>query len=323
MRTDVARQLRYWSTATVEPHRAFSFWVDTICAELVELQVKTCRTENFEAWMLQKALGSVSLNFIYTREPQDVWRTREAIGRSREARFDLLYVRSGVFTFDHYGRSFALGPDECVLIDSSEPYFFQSSELATGTSLQMPQKWLRSWMAAPQDNIAKVVTGEAPWGRALLATLGALSPRSVENLALPAEVVSEQVASLLTLALSPATGHTDTHSRKLLAKIKEGLREQAHDETLSPAEVAKRHGISKRYLHALFATTGTTFSKELMNVRLERALRHLGDPQFSTVSISEIAWRCGFTDSSHFARRFHQRYGLSPRAYRRETALPS
>jgi AraC-like DNA-binding protein len=317
MRTDVARQLRFWSTATVEPGRAFAFWVDTLCSELVELQVKTRQAENFEAWMLQKALGPVSLNFIYTREPQEVWRTREAIGRSGEARYDLLYVRSGTFTFEQYGRGFALGPDECVLIDSTEPYFFTSSECAAGTSLQIPQRWLQSWIAAPQDGVAKVLSGATPWQRALLATLSALNPKSVQDLPLPGEVVCEQVASLLTLAMSPSSAEAAAdRNRKLLPQITQTLRENAHDEALSPAKVARIQGISKRYLHALFAAEGTTFGKELMSIRLERARRHLGDPQLRNLSISQIAWRCGFTCSSHFARRFQQRYGVSPRALR-------
>jgi AraC-like DNA-binding protein len=248
-----------------------------------------------------------------------VWRTREAIGRSRESRFDLLYVRSGTFTFEHYGRRFALTQDQCVLIDSAEPYFFESSAFATGTSFQIPQKWLKSWVAAPHDGVGKVITDATAWERALLATLSALSPQAVENLALPGEAVSEQVASLLTLALSPASVPAATHSHRLLPGIRQSLREHAHDETLSPAKVAQLHGISKRYLHALFATLGTTFSKELMSIRLERARRHLADSRFSHLSISEVGWRCGFTDSSHFARRFHQCYGLSPRAYRRKS----
>lgn len=318
VRTDVARQGRFWTTASVEPDRAFRFWVDTICSELVELQVKTTRAQTWEAWMLQKPLGPVSLNFIYTREPQDVWRTQEAITRSREARFDLLYVRNGSFTFDHHGSSFALAQDECVLIDSTEQYFFKSSEFAVGTSLQIPQKWLQSWIPTPQDGVARVIRGNTPWGRALLATLSALSPESVEALVLPGEVVSEQVATLLRLAMCPGTDQAPAdRQRKLLASIRQTVRELAHDETVSPALLAKLHGISRRYLHALFAQAGTTFGKELMSIRLERAERHLGDPQFSGISVSEIAWRCGFTDSSHFARRFHQRYGISPRSYRR------
>jgi AraC-like DNA-binding protein/mannose-6-phosphate isomerase-like protein (cupin superfamily) len=319
MRTDVARQLRFWSTASVEPARAFKFWVDTLCSEMVELRVKTSHRDTFEAWMLQKALGPVNVNFIYTRDAQDVWRTRAAIGRStHESRFYLIYVRNGTFTFDHYGRSFAVGADECVLIDSTEPYYFRSSEFAAGTSIQIPQKWLSSWIALPQERVGQVVTGATPWGRALLATLGALNPKSVEDLVLPGEVVSEQVASLLTLAVSPSSVPTEGNPRRtLLPDVQQSLREHAHDEMLSPAKVAQMHGISRRHLHALFAKAGTTFSRELMSMRLERALRHLGDPRFSRLTVSEIAWRCGFNDSSHFARRFHQRYGISPREQRR------
>lgn len=49
MRTDLARQLRFWSTASVEPARAFKFWVDTLCSEMVELRV----------WITQKGLARV------------------------------------------------------------------------------------------------------------------------------------------------------------------------------------------------------------------------------------------------------------------------
>jgi AraC-like DNA-binding protein len=321
MRTEVARE-RYWSTASVEPARAFKFWVDTLCSELVELRVESRSSDAFEAWLLQKALGPVKLNFIYTRDPQDVWRTQAAINRSsHESRFYLIYVRNGRFTFDHYDRSFAVGTNECVLIDSTEPYYFRSSEFAAGTSIQIPHKWLSSWIALPKERVGQVVTGTTPWGTALLATLAALEPKSIEQLALPGEVVSEQIASLLTLAISPSSRPDVSKRRNLLPDVQHCLREHAHDETLTPAAVAQMHGISKRYLHALFAKAGTTFSRELMNVRLERALRHLGDARFRDLTVSEIAWRCGFTDSSHFARRFVQRYGISPRAHRR-VALP-
>lgn len=326
MQTDISTspQARYWSTASVEPDRALRFWLDVICSQLVELDVRPQRSECFEAWMLQRPLGPVSLNFIYTREPQEVWRTEQAIHRSRESRFDLLYVSKGSFTFDHYGRSFALEEDECVLIDSTEPYFFRSSALAAGTSLQIPQSWLKSWVAAPQDGVARVITTQTPWGRALVATLAALSPKSIEDLPLSGDVVSEQVASLLTLAIGGGASAPQSSGRRrsLYAQVARSLREQAHDENLSPTLVAQRHGISKRYLHTLFAASGTTFGAELMSIRLERARLHLSNPQFRHLSVSEIGWRCGFTDSGHFTRRFHQRYGMSPRALRRN-ALPA
>lgn len=321
MRTDIARHARYFSTDAAEPGRAFAYWVNTVCSELIELDIQTRNTTGFQAWMLQKALGPVGLNFIYTREPQRVWRSREAIHRSRESRFDLLHVRSGVFTFDHYGRSFVVRPGECVLIDSSEPYSFESTQLGLGMSLQIPQKWLRNWVAAPEDGVAAVITGDTPWQCALLATLNAVTPEAIDQLVIPGEALSEQIASLLTLAIGSPAAAGAAGRRKRLPAIRQALLEQAHEETLTPAKVAREHGISKRCLHVLFAEAGTTFGQELMSIRLDRARRQLRDPRFLKISVSEIAWRCGFTDSSHFARRFRQRFGTSPRAYRR-SALP-
>lgn len=319
MRTDVARQIRYWSTASAEPGAAFAYWVRTLCTELVELQIKTQRAEHFDAWLLQRALGSVSLNFIYTREPQRAWRTQETINRSSESRFDLLYMRSGSVVFEHYGRNFSLGPNECVLIDSSNAYYFETSECAECTSLQIPQKWLRSWVATPEDGVANVLTDRAPWGRALLATLNALTPESIEDLILPGEMVSEQLAGLLTLAIAPKPTRITSRQRKLLPPIRQSLREHAHDELLTPEKIARAHAMSKRHLHALFAAAGTTFSKELMSIRLERGLRMLGDARFANINISDIAARCGFSAPSHFARRFHERYGVAPREHRKAT----
>jgi AraC-like DNA-binding protein len=308
---------RYWTTTSVNTDRAFAFWVDTVCSELVELEVKTDRKRDFQASMLQKALGCVSLNFIDTRAPQDAWRTRESIRRTREPRFDLLYVRTGTLHFEHYGRSFIVGDNQCVLIDSTETYHFTTPEVSTSTSVQIPQKWLRSWIANPEEGVARVFTRDCPWGNTLIAMLDALTPETTQQLVLADEVVAEQVASLLALAIGRAPIDLNRNQSKLVTRIRQQMQEQAHDETLTPEGIAQALGISKRYLHSLFAAAGTTFCKELMSLRLERAARQLRDPQFTSVSVSEIAWRCGFTDSSHFARRFCQRYGTPPREYRR------
>lgn len=314
---EIAAQPRYWSTTCVAPERAFAYWIDTVCSELIELELATEQKEEFAASMLQKPLGGVSLNFIHTRAPQDVWRTHEAISRTREPRFDLVYVRQGTIQFEHYGRSFVVGDDQCVLVDSTETYHFTSSAVATNTSVQMPQKWLRSWIATPEEGVTRVLTRESPWGAALIAMLSALTPETSANLVVADEVVAEQIASLLALAIGRAPTDLNRNHCKLLTRIRQQMQERIHDETLTPEKIAQLQGISKRYLHSLFAAPGTTFGRELISLRLERAARQLRDPQFANVSVSEIAWRCGFADSSHFARRFCQRYGTAPREYRR------
>jgi AraC-like DNA-binding protein len=303
----------------VEPGRRFKCWVDTICAELIELEVRTCNPQSFDASLRHVQLGPIQLNHVYTREAQDVRRTREAIGRNAKVHFELVYVRTGKLVYEHYGKTFAVGQNECVLIDSTEPYSFTSSVGTSGTTLQIPQKWLRFWIAEPEEGVANVIGDATPWGSAFLATLRALSSQSIENIG-PGEIISEQVASLLGLAMHPlASGRTPQRSGSRFREIIQLVRNWAHDETLNPDKIAALGGLSKRSLHALFSAAGTTFSKELMSIRLERARRHLDDPLCGAIRVSEIGCRCGFVAASHFARRFTERYGISPGAYRRTT----
>jgi transcriptional regulator GlxA family with amidase domain len=65
-------------------------------------------------------------------------------------------------------------------------------------------------------------------------------------------------------------------------------------------------------VHHLYAAHGTTFRSELMRLRLERARAMLLDERFRSVSVEEIARRCGFSDSRHFRRRFRQHFDASP-----------
>ncbi len=316
MRIGAGPQPRGWSTASGDPGRGFKCWVDVICSELIELEVSTDRPESFNASLRQLQLGPIQLNHVYTREPQDARRTRQAIGRNTRLEFELVYVRTGGLLYKHYGKTFTVGENECVLIDSTEPYSFRSSVCTSGTTLQIPQEWLRFWIARPEAGVAQVVRDATPWGCAFLATLRALSVQAIENIG-PGEMVSEQVASLLRLAMHPQVGAIVTEeSDRRFRDVLQRVRNWAHDETLNPDKVAALCGISKRSLHAVFARDGTTFSKELMTIRLERARRHLVDPLFGRIRVSDIGWRCGFTEDSDLARRFTERYGMSPSAYR-------
>ena len=54
--------------------------------------------------------------------------------------------------------------------------------------------------------------------------------------------------------------------------------------------------------------------------RLEECARRLRDPADAARSVTEIAFDCGFTDASYFGRSFRQRYGQTPREFRRTSA---
>lgn len=90
---------------------------------------------------------------------------------------------------------------------------------------------------------------------------------------------------------------------------------QTHlEDTLTTSEIARVAGISVRQLERLFRQALDTSPAEFyLGLRLERGHYLL---EQSPLSVMEIASACGFSSSSHFARRYRQQYGCTPREVR-------
>jgi AraC-like DNA-binding protein len=101
-----------------------------------------------------------------------------------------------------------------------------------------------------------------------------------------------------------------------LRALKADVRNTVHAQDLSIAAVAKRHGVSPRYVQMLFDLDGTTFSEFVLSERLSRAHRLLVDPRYLHLKVSEIAYSAGFSDLSYFNRTFRLRFGDTPSGVR-------
>lgn len=78
------------------------------------------------------------------------------------------------------------------------------------------------------------------------------------------------------------------------------------------ADVAAQQGISSSYVRKLFAAEGAKFATYVLDIRIEKVLQMLTDPESRSHSISAIALKCGFNDISYFNRVFRKRYGCTP-----------
>jgi AraC-like DNA-binding protein len=99
-------------------------------------------------------------------------------------------------------------------------------------------------------------------------------------------------------------------------RIRAMVAESLVDPELSADMISARLGISKSYLFMIMNAANTTLGHFILEQRLERSREMLGDPTLRTRTISEIAFSTGFQELSHFSRRFTERFGRSPRAYR-------
>jgi AraC-like DNA-binding protein len=97
--------------------------------------------------------------------------------------------------------------------------------------------------------------------------------------------------------------------RQWLKRVAAFLRENLH-EPVTLAEAAAAAHLSPTYLaNALKKETGRTFVETLTERRMERAKELL---LCDAIRVADVARAVGFEDESYFARRFKQRYGLTP-----------
>ena len=125
------------------------------------------------------------------------------------------------------------------------------------------------------------------------------------------------VDTLLHLALV-ARGLASTKAEPTRDAIRAGQLEAAQQfiarnfasTDLTPARAAQAVGISVRQLHLLFEPTGTTFSRYLLALRLNRARQLLAlRPDRPVI---EVALACGIESQTVFYRAFRQSFGMSP-----------
>ena len=121
-----------------------------------------------------------------------------------------------------------------------------------------------------------------------------------------------QCSRLCTLlAESPASIHTTDRQVLLAARyINEHFRQQ-----ITANDIAAAAGFSPNYLSRKFReAAGTGVHDYLVFIRLRNAAFEL----ISTDdSVTDIALRCGFSDSNYFKDVFKKKYGMTPREYRK------
>jgi AraC-like DNA-binding protein len=87
-----------------------------------------------------------------------------------------------------------------------------------------------------------------------------------------------------------------------------------HRADLSPTQVAAAVGVSVRRLHALFEPTGVSVGRRVAELRLEKAKRLLaGEP---ALSVTDVAYRCGFDNLATFYRAFKTAVGATATEFR-------
>jgi AraC-like DNA-binding protein len=115
------------------------------------------------------------------------------------------------------------------------------------------------------------------------------------------------------VAGDPSTVSRAGRSDVTFSRAKSYIAQHLHDVDLDVKRIATALGVSNAHLHRAFNAADTSLMRHVWSCRLERAAELLARRYMATVTIREIAYRCGFQNAAHFSRAFKERFGISPR----------
>ncbi|WP_428385285.1 AraC family transcriptional regulator [Nevskia ramosa] len=315
----MATSARSWNTtatpASVQP--GIGYWNELLAEHVMPLDVTSTVSREFSADMAEASFGPCAALMLEARQAQHVDHSRRRVlADSDHDTLMLIHMRAGSIDLSSVAGDVRLACGDAVLLADSDRFVFDASADTRTLVLRIERGWLKRWIPRIDDCSGRRIDGNGGWGGTASSALGNIEPSQIADWHYPATDVAEQLAGLLALAVHKPDKLPSRVQQSTWRRAQMVLRERYADSTLRPADVAAALGISRRYLHQLFAQHGESFSRALYARRLEQAAKLLGRRDTVSLSITEIALACGFSDSSHFSRLFGNRYGLTPSAYR-------
>ncbi|CAD7340119.1 helix-turn-helix domain-containing protein [Sphingomonadales bacterium 56] len=302
------------STATLDGAPAFVHWHAEVQAHVTPIDIRVPDRAAFRGELRKQHIGDVQFSVISAASQQGV---HDASGRhGASPRFDLVYMRSGGITLRQNGREATLGAGEALLFSHLDNFSFVTSAFSEAYLVALPSAWVERWLPDPYACTIRPLVGTSPWGAAIDGLLHSVAHAVEEGRPLPAHLIADQLGGCLALMCDGLAGEETTHRRRLLHQIRRTLSSRFADPDLTPAAIAAQHGISVRYLHSLFAATGSSAGRELRMIRLARVRAMLEDSGCRNLTVSEIAYACGFNDPGYLARCFAQEFGRPPTSFR-------
>ena len=232
---------------------------------------------------------------------------------------DLLVIvnLSHVLIVNQRGRDLVLRPGDACLISCSEPASYVRKSDGSLRCVRISRALLSHSRPCIDDNLARLIPRESQRLRLLMSYLDAIDrePTYIEKSV--RGMIETHVADLIALLFSTdgeVAEHASQRSGRVaqLCAIKDDLARSFTLRSLSLETFARRHNMSARNLQRLFELEGTSFTHQMLSLRVEKAFNLLSDPRLSDRSVGAIASECGFGDVSHFNHVFKRSYGFTP-----------
>jgi AraC family transcriptional regulator, positive regulator of tynA and feaB len=277
----------------------------------------------FQAEIKAAKFGNLDL-VEFSNSPMRVSHTLAHVERTRPDTVFLCYQMSGSIFIVQNAREVNLEAGSLTLLEPRLPYDARFSRNSKTLLIKVPRLELRARVGRNRELIGRRVTAELADDDLALSVAAKLPSLAGRTASITEEMVGNHVLDLIGLSIARTIGSAAVRFSNakalLLGQIRSVVEARLTDPELDGQKVADIIGISVRYANALLAEQDSSLHRLILSRRLSRCRFALEDPNQVHRTIAEIAEGWGFSDMTHFGRRFKAAYGVSPREYQKAAA---
>ena len=312
-----------FSTESLARERRYAAWRDAICDVYVHVDVHAEDQSNYDGFIREVQFGSVALTDVLLSH-QHISRSRSHLSKLDKDCYYVQLIQTGNINVLQSGTVLPTNAGIGALFCASEPYDLQCLGKVRSYYLELPRKDFASRFAKDRVPISTTMSTGQGLGRIATEFCSTLASQGSSLDASVRARLGEELMDVLALAFDSTQQEEplaeQVVQRARLRSVKAWLEDHLCDPGLTLEAIAKANAISLRYLHALFRLDGTSVSSWIWSRRLERSFDMLLRSDNDALSLTEIAYRVGFSSSSHFSTMFRRKFGVRPSDVRRKTS---
>ncbi|UPJ76154.1 helix-turn-helix domain-containing protein [Bradyrhizobium sp. 187] len=308
-----------FSTRRIHRRDKFDHWHSVACKQIVDHDSRPEARLSFDAEVELGRLCKLEL-ILFSNSPMQISHTAAHASRTKSDHVFVCRQLSGSVLLDQEYREITLAAGSVVLLDPLLPYsgkFLQDSKMLV---VKVPRRQLEARLGKIRNMVTRLIPPARAQDRLTSMVMGMLPSLASQMNSISDQLVGNHVLDLIAVSLAKAVEGARPRvacSRGLLLlNIRAVIEARLNDRCLDPQTVADSVGVSVRYANQILEEHNTSLARLILARRLARCRCALEDPAQANRTISEIAYGWGFSDLTHFGRRFKQAYQILPREAR-------
>lgn len=295
---------------------SFDAWLSALREVCGSFDSTPLDRQGFRGDISKRSTGGIEIAGITTNVERIVRRRPQ---HSDDRHCFLIVQKQGHATLVQNGVSIAMRPGEMVLMDSAKACDIFPHGLIEHESFHLPRSEVIHRFGHQPVPFMKIVADCASGQIMQLIVSRMLSGQLATADAQEHGVADSLIALLPAIYQHQAAAPSlfEQASSTLYLCIQQFIDQHLHEDEIGPERLASQFHISIRQLYRLFERHDETVCRYVQRRRLERCAEELANPMLADRSITQIAYKWGFTDSTHFSRAFKREFSSSPRNYRR------